>query len=251
MRRPLILLSFAMTLAACGGASTPEAREAAPPEAAAEAPDVVVEGDEERFDVPIDGRPTKGAREALVTIVEITDFECVFCARAQPTIARLLENHPEVRLVVRQNPLPMHPHSVIAAEASLEAFAQGGDEAFFRMHDLLFENQHALGPSDLVRYAETIGLDVERFVSELEAGKHRPTIAEDVELAMSVGARGTPTFFINGRVVAGALPYEEFETVVLEEIEAAKALLAQGLPAADVYDAFRRAARQRREATER
>ncbi len=241
MLRTLTLLSFLSVLTACGAASTPPAgsgaREAEP--------HVVVPRAEERYDVPIEGRPAKGAREPLVTIVEITDFECPFCARVQPTIERLLDSHPEVRLVVRNNPLPMHPHSVIAAEASLAAFAQGGDAAFFRMHDLLFENQYALEPTDLVRYARSVGLDVERFVSELEAGTHRPSIVEDVELALSLDAGGTPTFFINGRVLAGALPYEEFDAIVREEIAAAEAMVARGLPRARVYDAFRQAARRR------
>ncbi len=244
MDRASLLLLVAL-LAGCGGATAsssppcPAAGEPAP-----ELRFVVLDRSVERRDVPIEGRPAKGADAPLVTLVEITDFECPFCERVQPTIARLLDEHPEVRLVVRNNPLPMHRYAVIAAEAALEAYAQGGDAAFFRMHDVLFANQRALAPEDLVRYAGEVGLDVDRFVSALERGVHRPVLVEDVELAMAVGASGTPTFFANGRPIVGALPYEEFDAIVREEIEAARALEAQGVPRARLYEAFRAAARR-------
>jgi predicted DsbA family dithiol-disulfide isomerase len=243
MLRTRALFACASVLSACGGAATA----VAPPctDAAETEPRIVVMSlAEERFDVPTEGRPAKGAREPLVTIVEITDFECPFCSRVQPAIARILDTRPDVRLVVLENPLPMHRYAVMAAEAALAAFAQGGDDAFFRMHDALFQNQHALAPEDLVGYAERIGLDIERFTAELEAGTHRPAIVDDVEVAVSVGARGTPTFFINGRRVAGALPFEELDAIVVEELAAAEALVAQGLPRDRVYEAYREAARR-------
>ncbi|MBC7171470.1 MAG: thioredoxin domain-containing protein, partial [Polyangiaceae bacterium] len=206
---------------------------------------VLMDRDPERHEVPIEGRPSKGPHDALVTIVEITDFECPYCSRVQSELARVLAGHPEVRLVVVNAPMPFHRHAAVAAEAALEAFAQGGDAAFFRMHDLLFDNQHALAPADLRTYAERAGLDVARFSAALESGTHRPALARDVALASSLGVRGTPTFYINGRPVLGAQPYEVFEEVVVEELEAAEGLIEQGLPRERVYDAFRAAARSR------
>jgi protein-disulfide isomerase len=244
MTRTHALLLSVVLLPACAGdaaAPCPDPDEAA--STGGEAAIVVMDQGTERAFVPIAGRPAHGPSDALVTIVEITDFECPFCSRVQPAIARLLETYPDARLVVRNNPLPMHPDAELAAEAALEAYAQGGDAAFFRFHDLLFQNQHALAPTDLVRYAASIGLDVPRFEAALADHRHEEAIREDVSLAASLGATGTPAFFINGRLLLGAQPYERFEELFLEERAAAEALVAQGLAPARVYDAVLAAAR--------
>ncbi len=248
MSRPLIGLALASLglLAACAGHDAPCAdtdAATAGGEAGAALPLVVMDIDEERAAVPIDGRPARGASEPLVTIVEITDFECPFCSRVQPTIERLLEAHPEVRLVVRNSPLPMHRYAALAAEAALEAYAQGGDDAYFRMIEQLFQNQRALEPEDLAGYAAQVGLDVDRFEAALEDHRHRAAVEEDLTLAAEVGVNGTPAFFITGRLLLGARPYDDFEAMVLEEKAAAEALVAQGLPRARVYEAILAAAR--------
>jgi protein-disulfide isomerase len=246
----LLARSFALAslVSLAGGAGEP-AGAPCPSGATAggEAPATIVAVDlgVERVAVPIDGHPSRGPSDARVTIVEITDFQCPFCGRVQPTLARLLESYPDVRLVVLENPLPMHAHAEPAAEAALEAFAQGGDEAFFRMYELLFQNQGALETEDLIGYAASIGLDVDRFEEALASRRHRAAVEADVTLAASIGADGTPAFFVNGRMLMGARPYEDFEELVLEEQEAAEELLAQGLPRARLYDAFLAAARAR------
>lgn len=103
-----------------------------------------------------------------------------------------------------------------ASEAAMAAHAQG---KFWEMHDKLFANQQAgLDRASLERYAQEIGLDMAKFRTDLDSGKHRAAIAEDQRLAQSVGATGTPTFFINGRLLVGAQPFEQFKQVIDEEL---------------------------------
>jgi Na+/H+ antiporter NhaA len=144
----------------------------------------------------------RGAVDAPVTVVEYGDFECPYCGRAEPVVRELLEEFGDVRYVWRHLPLSdVHPNAQIAAEASEAAADQ---DAFWEMHDLLFQHQDALGPSDLMEYAGQLGLDVERFTDELQRHTHTTRVAEDVDSADLSGVTGTPTFFINGRRHHGA-----------------------------------------------
>ncbi len=144
----------------------------------------------------------RGREEAPVTLVEYGDFECPYCGQAEPVVRELLSDFGDLRYVWRHLPLnDVHPRAQLAAEASEAAAAQG---AFWEMHDLLLENQDALRPSDLARYAEQLGLDVERFTNDLRRHAHTARIAEDVDSADLSGVAGTPTFFINGRRHFGA-----------------------------------------------
>jgi protein-disulfide isomerase len=137
-----------------------------------------------------------GNADALVTLVEYGDYECPHCGAAHAVLKDVLRRvGSDVRLVFRNFPLAqVHPHAVAAAEAAEAAAAQG---EFWAMHDLLFENQDALEPDDLLTYAKTIGLDVARFAEDLS----RSTFAEKVQADFSSGVRsgvnGTPSFFID------------------------------------------------------
>ncbi len=251
MSRPRFgLLCALFVLTSCAGRRSDQPTTPAPAPSAAAAPaplrpeDAEVDLSVARREVPADG-PWRGSAEPLVTIVAFTDFECPFCARVLPTLAELLERYPEVRLVVRMAPLPFHLRAVPAAEAALEAYAQGGNEAFFRMHDRLFENQLSLERAHFVAYASQAGLDVARFGAALDDHRHRAAVDADSALAGEVGASGTPTFFVNGRMIRGAQPYEVFEEVVRSELAAAESLVGRGLPRGDVYAAFMHAARVR------
>jgi protein-disulfide isomerase len=145
----------------------------------------------------------RGPADAPVTLVEYGDFECPYCGRAEPNVRELLSKHgDEVRYVFRHLPLSdVHPHAQMAAEAAEAAGSQG---RFWEMHDLLLDNQQALTGRDLVRYAEELGLDVERFRRELRRHEHDGRVARDVESAELSGVSGTPTFFINGQRHHGA-----------------------------------------------
>ena len=144
----------------------------------------------------------RGPSESPVTIVEYGDFECPYCGQAEPTVRELLREFGDVRYVWRHLPLnDVHPRAQLAAEAAEAAGDQG---QFWAMHDLLFENQDALKPEQLMSYAAQLGLDVERFTRELWKHKHEAHVADDVEGADLSGVRGTPTFFINGERHHGA-----------------------------------------------
>lgn len=163
--------------------------------------------------------PSKGPSDAPVTIVVFTDFECSYCGQASKTLHKLQEKHgPSVRLVLRNLPLPMHSKAPKAAEAALCA---GEDGKFWEMHDRLFANQGKLGPDDLKEHAAAIGLDRARFGQCLDSGKHAAGWKRDMEEARRLGVSVTPSLFVNGRFIAGALSPEELEAVVTEELERA------------------------------
>jgi Na+/H+ antiporter NhaA len=144
----------------------------------------------------------RGPEDAPVTLLEYGDFECPYCGRAEEVIRELLADFGEVRYVWRHLPLvDVHVHAQLAAEA---AEAAGEQDAFWEMHDLLFQHQDALRRSDLERYARELGLDVERFDDALRTHRNAARVADDVDSADLSGVSGTPTFFVNGRRHYGA-----------------------------------------------
>ena len=140
----------------------------------------------------------RGPDDAPVTLVEYGDFECSYCGQAERVIRELLASHgDDVRYVWRHLPLnDVHPSAQLAAEAAEAAAAQS---KFWEMYDTLLDHQGELTPRDLARYADEIGLDVERFRGELRRREYASRISEDVASADESGVSGTPTFFINGR----------------------------------------------------
>ena len=159
----------------------------------------------------------RGPLVAPVTLVEYGDFECPYCGRAEPVVRELLRDFGDVRYVWRHLPLTdVHPRARMAAEAAEAAADQG---AFWEMHDLLLDHQDRLGFSDLVGYAEQLGLDVERFTNQLQDRAGATRVAEDVDSADLSGVSGTPTFFINGRRHYGAYDIE----TLTDEVRTARA----------------------------
>jgi Na+/H+ antiporter NhaA len=155
----------------------------------------------------------RGPMEAPVTMVEYGDFECPYCGQAEPVVRELLGDFGDVRYVWRHLPLSdVHPNAQLAAEASEAAARQG---AFWEMHDLLLDHQDALGPNDLMGYAEQLGLDVERFSNDLREQEGAAQIAEDVDSADISGVSGTPTFFINGQRHYGAYDIDTLSKAVV------------------------------------
>ncbi|HEX8283997.1 MAG TPA: thioredoxin domain-containing protein [Pyrinomonadaceae bacterium] len=149
------------------------------------------------FPVTTDDQPTKGNPNAVVTVVEFTDYQCPTCAAAQPVIERLLSEYGDrVRLVVRDFPLEMHPEARAAAEAAEAAREQG---KYWDFTAILFRNQSALKPEQLRQYAQVIGLDRAKFDAALETGKFSDKVERDLIEGQRFGVTGTPTFFVNGR----------------------------------------------------
>jgi protein-disulfide isomerase len=171
----------------------------------------------EKKDVPAPGKdtPFKGAENGKIVIQEFSDFECPFCSRVNPTMEQILKEYPnDVKIVWRNMPLDFHKAAPLAAEAALEAFAQGGNKAFWKYHDTLFANQKALQRADLEKYAADLGLDVERFKAALDSGKHKEKVQKDIEIAKKIGVSGTPAFTVNGYFVSGAQPFQQFDKAI-------------------------------------
>ena len=150
--------------------------------------------------------PSFGPKDAAVTVVEYSDFECPYCVTAAQTLSLLKAQYGEhVRFIFRQLPLPSHPNAQLAAEASLEANAQG---KFWEMHDYLFANQENLGRPSLEGYAKRLGLDEAAFSRALDDRRHRGAVQSDVALAKQAGAVGAPLIFVDGKRIANATDFE-------------------------------------------
>ena len=151
-----------------------------------------------RLVLPIEGRDhVLGAPDAPSTLVEYGDYQCPYCKLAHPIVEEVQRRlGRQLRFAFRHFPLAeIHPYAQPAAEAAEAAGAQG---KFWEMHDLLFTNQPALSPRDLLRYATALGLDVTRFASELADRVWEPRVREDFVSGIRSGVNGTPTFFVNG-----------------------------------------------------
>ncbi len=196
-----------------------------------------------RIRVPVtDAQPSRGPESAPVTIVVFSDFQCPFCSRVVPTIERILESYPaKVRFVWRNNPLPFHQRAYPAASLAMAAFDAGGDELFWTYHDLLFQNQRDLSDANLRMWASS-SLS-EQVIQQALNTNPEPRIQADQDLARQIGARGTPNFFINGRQLTGAQPYEAFAAVIDEELQFVAQLRNTGLPQGEVYARLMRDAR--------
>ena len=190
-------------------------------------------GDVERKRVPLEGE-FKGAADALVNIVVFSDFQCPFCSRVNPTLERISKEFPgKVRIFFKHYPLPFHEDAPLASQAALAAGAQG---KFWEMHDKLFANQQALKRPDLDRYAQELGLDAAKFKQALDGNTFKARIDADMALAGKIGVGGTPASFVNGRLISGAVRFDDFKKIVEEELATANKLVAQGTPKAQVYE---------------
>jgi protein-disulfide isomerase len=190
--------------------------------------------DDERSDrqpVPAGDSPARGASEAWVTIIEFSDFQCPWCASVQPTLEKVLATWgDDVRVVYKHLPLPSHDRAVPAALAAECAREQG---RFWEMHDLLYERQPAFSDAQLREYAVELGLDAGRFDACMDEEAPRRRIEADAKLAERFGVEGTPGFFVNGRLVEGALPFEDFRLVIEEALREAR---ESGIPREHYYE---------------
>jgi len=168
-----------------------------------------------RVQVAADG-PARGPKDAPVTIVEFSDFECPYCGAAHDTVEQVMNTYAgKVRLVYRQFPLSFHPHAAKAAEASLCALDQG---KFWEYHDVLFKNQKKLEPTDLKAHATEVGMDGQKFGQCLDSGEKKKAVDADQQAGLQAGVGGTPAFFINGIFLNGAQPIDEFKKVIDGEL---------------------------------
>ncbi len=171
---------------------------------------------EEQFKNPVKvavgDSPSKGPKDAKVTIIEFSDFQCPFCKKGAERMDEVLKAYPkDVKLVFKNLPLPFHPEAKPAAIAALAAGKQG---KFWEMHDALFNNQGALSSKLYDRLAKELGLDLAKFKKDSADPAIAKMVDEDAALATKLGIRGTPGFFVNGVQVRGAQPLPKFKELV-------------------------------------
>ena len=161
----------------------------------------------ERKRVPLAGA-AKGSIHAPITIVEFSDFQCPYSGRVTVTIDQIFAEYlGQIRIYFRHAPLPFHVDAPLAAEAALAAEAEG---KLWEMHDKLFASQRNLTREDLEEYASELGLDMTRFRRALDTRAYKSRVEQDLAAAEQFGAKGTPVFFINGRMLTGAQPIGAF-----------------------------------------
>jgi protein-disulfide isomerase len=191
--------------------------------------------DEPLFKVTLGDAPVRGNKDALVTVVEFSDFQCPFCGRANGTLEQLRKQYGDkLRVVMKQNPLDFHPHARPAALAALAAGKQG---KFWEMYDVLFDHQRQLEQADLEKYAQQVGVNVDRWKADLKDPALSAQIDRDLAQGRALGVTGTPAFFINGRKIGGAQAIEKFRALIDAELTRAQAQVRSGTPASRVYEA--------------
>jgi protein-disulfide isomerase len=164
--------------------------------------------------------PSKGSASAPIEMIEFSDFQCPFCLRADPTVRQVLSTYGDrIRFVYRHYPLPNHPNGRPAAEAAACAGEQG---KFWPYHDRLFANPSKLSDADLKQSAAELGLNTAQFNACVDTHKLKAQVDEDVKAGEEAGVNGTPAFFVNGRMISGAMPYDVFKKLIDEELELKK-----------------------------
>jgi protein-disulfide isomerase len=174
-----------------------------------------------------------GPSDALVTVVVFSDFECPYCARMVPTLHKLRKERPDVRVVYRHMPLAGHAGADLAAEAAVVAGRAG---KFWAFHDEIFRRMGTpMTRAVLLEAGKAVGLDRKELAAALDDHRYRDLVLAEGGAANALGASGTPTLFVNGMPIAGAVPYEQLTLIVDAQLVAARDLVARGVPPQDVY----------------
>lgn len=159
----------------------------------------------------------KGPSSAPIEMIEFSDFQCPFCQRAHATVERVLTTYGNnIRFVYRHYPVPGHANAKPAAEASECAKEQG---KFWPYHDRLFANPSKLSDADLKQHAASVGLDTTAFNACFDSHKYASVVDADAKDGEAAGVNGTPAFYINGRMVSGAQPFDVFKRIIDDELQ--------------------------------
>ncbi len=170
--------------------------------------------------VDVGNSPVMGGESAKVTIVEFSDFQCPFCSRAAKTVSELKKKYGnKIKVAFKHFPLPMHSNAGPTSEASMCVHEQGKDK-FWKFHDLAFAAQDKLDAENLTKLAKQAGADEAKFKECFESKKFSDFVKSDLSYGEKLGVRSTPTFFVNGQLLSGALPIEQFSEVIEEELDA-------------------------------
>ncbi len=182
----------------------------------------------QQYEVSADDDPAKGPADAPITIVEFSDFRCPYCGRFfSQTLQPLLDNYgDQVRMVFRDYPI-LGASSVLSALAGECMNEQG---KFWEFHNLAFSNQQNLTREAFIGYAQTLAMNVEQFTQCLDSQQYIQEISADASYAQNLGVTGTPAFFVNGRFISGAQPYNVFASIIDEELSKLKDSTPEAAP---------------------
>ena len=157
-----------------------------------------------------------GPKDAPVKVVEFTDYQCPFCSRSRPTVNQILDTYKgKVRYVLKDFPLSFHKDSLKAHES---AYCAGDQGKYWEMNKKIWANQKAIGADDLKKYAQELKLDKKKFDDCLDSDKYGDKVRKNQQQGESVGVNGTPAFFINGRLLSGARPFDNFKEIIDAEL---------------------------------
>ena len=203
----------------------------------------IEEGERYRVDLRGD-EPQVGPNDALVTIIEFSDFQCPYCAKVADPLKAAMDSHEgDVRLIFKHFPLTGHKQAAPAAQAAWAAHQQG---KFWEMHDTLFADQKALSDEDLGKLGAKLGLDLTRYEADRHSDAGRKIVDADQTAGNKGGATGTPYFLVNGHPYSGALPAKQWREIISYEMKAAQRLVDAGTARADVYTALMKDAKANR-----
>ncbi|MBZ5603141.1 MAG: thioredoxin domain-containing protein [Acidobacteriia bacterium] len=165
----------------------------------------------------VDGDPVRGNPAARITVVEFSDFQCPYCAKAVDEVKQVLSKYPkDVKLVFKQFPLDSHSQAALAAEASLAAQAQG---KFWELHDKMYANFRSINREKILAWAKELGLDMTKFQADLASHKYAARVVSEERQGEMAGVEGTPTFFINGKRLNAAFELGTVAPLIADEMK--------------------------------
>ena len=175
-----------------------------------------------KLQVPVEAgdAPMTGKKDAGVTIVEFSDFQCPFCSRGAEIVTQIKKKYGgKVKIAFKHFPLPMHHDARAVAEASMCVHEQNADK-FWSFHDLVFKNQDKLDKASLEKFVKDVKADVKKYNECMDSKKFADYVKKDMEYGEKIGVKSTPTFFVNGQLISGAVPLETFSEIIDEELSA-------------------------------
>lgn len=171
-----------------------------------------------RQEVSADDDPFLGTDGAPIEIIQFAEFQCPYCGKVGDTMEKLLAEYPgKLKIVYRDFPLGFHDRAIPAAIA---ANCAGEQDKYWDMHGILMKNQTKLQDTDLAGFAKEVGVDMDKWSTCLKDPAQEAEVKKDMEDASAVGVTGTPAFFINGVLLSGAVPFDQFKSIIDKELAA-------------------------------